>query len=545
MKDGTMNRRTFLAGAGAAALGLGLTSVGCAPKAEAEGSKAGAEPASWDEEVDFLVCGSGTAAMGALAATEFEDKRIMIIEKSDTMFGGTSITSGGGFWIPLNFLQGEAGVQDSREAAVAYISGCAGSRANQALIEAFVDNANPWLEWIHGLTHVEFTIGGAQDYYDGIEGFLSFGRNSKIASGKAGDVWTVVQELLEERGCDIRMGTALKSVVTDDFGTVVGVIATQKGKDIAIRAKNVLIGTGGFDYDPQMMSDHLPCIPPLSNAAQTNTGDGHKAAAAIGAKLAMMEGYWGVPFFYPGDPTAFDPSDASTTYDKESTDWNSYRGKPGSMVVNKRGARFGDEATMYPVFVREWLNFSSSSLEYENYPGFFVCDSAYVESFGLPGMKDGGEPKEWFVKADTLEALADALGINAEGLAAEAEKMNEYAATGTDVDFHRGEKESSRQIWPKSIDRPELPNPMLGPLSTPPFYGAVYLPGTCGTSGGMSINENAQVLNVAGNVIEGLYACGNCTAALSGGAYLGGGGTLGPGSVMAYIAARHAMGAAS
>ena len=122
--------------------------------------------------------------------------------------------------------------------------------------------------------------------------------------------------------------------------------------------------------------------------------------------------------------------------------------------------------------------------------------------------------------------------------------MNAYAASGTDEDFHRGEKESSKQIWPKGIDRPELSNPMLGTISTPPFYGAVYLPGTCGTSGGMSINENAQVLNVDGEAIEGLYACGNCTAALSGGTYLGGGGTLGPGSVMAYIAARHAMGAA-
>lgn len=544
MEESNMNRRTFLAGIGAAALGLGLTSVGCAPKAESASGDTRGTGTSWDEEVDFLVVGSGTAAMGALAAAESGNGTVMVIEKSDMMFGGTSSTSGGGFWIPMNYLQKEAGVQDSREAAVAYVNGCAGSRANEALTEAFVDNANPWLEWIHNLAQAEFTIGGAQDYYDQVDGFLSFGRNSKLATGNAGDLWSSVKSLLEEKGCEVRMGTALKRLVVDENGAIVGVIAEQKGKEIAIKASKVLVGTGGFDYDPQMMARHLPSVPPLSNAVQTNTGDGHKAAARIGARLEMMEGYWGVPFFHPGDPTTFDPSATGTSYNKESTDWNSYRGKPGSMVVNKQGARFGDEATMYPVFTREWLDFSSSSLAFENYPGFFICDSAYVESFGLPGTKDGGEPNEWFVKADTLEDLAALLGINPTGLVAEAAKMNAYAASGTDEDFHRGEKESSKQIWPKGIDRPELSNPMLGTISTPPFYGAVYLPGTCGTSGGMSINENAQVLNVDGEAIEGLYACGNCTAALSGGTYLGGGGTLGPGSVMAYIAARHAMGVA-
>ncbi len=157
---------------------------------------------------------------------------------------------------------------------------------------------------------------------------------------------------------------------------------------------------------------------------------------------------------------------------------------------------------------------------------------------------DNPEPNESFVKADTLEELAEKLGIDAQGLAVEVEKFNGYAAAGVDEDFHRGEKASGIQIFAGSVDRPELANPLLGPIDTPPFYGAIYIGGTCGTCGGVKINENGQVLGVDGEVIDGLYACGNCTAALSGNGYLGGGGTLGPGAVMAYAAARHALGIA-
>ena len=63
-----------------------------------------------------------------------------------------------------------------------------------------------------------------------------------------------------------------------------------------------------------------------------------------------------------------------------------------------------------------------------------------------------------------------------------------------------------------------------------------------GTCGGVKINENAQVVNNDGEVIGGLYACGNCTASIAGGASLGGGATLCPGGTMAYIAAHNALG---
>ena len=89
--------------------------------------------------------------------------------------------------------------------------------------------------------------------------------------------------------------------------------------------------------------------------------------------------------------------------------------------------------------------------------------------------------------------------------------------------------------------RTDLANPVLAPLATPPFYGAVYVPGTCGTGGGLTINENAQVMSAFGEPIPGLYAAGNCSSGVSGGRYVHGGISIGSGAVMGWIAVHHAL----
>lgn len=534
-----MSRRAFVVGAGMACAGLGLAACSPAASGEAKAEGGGSAPASWDYEVDFLVVGSGTAAIGALAATDAEGKSVMLIEKSEALFGGTSTTSGGGFWTPMNRWQADVDVTDSREAAIAYIEGCGGGRTDKATVEAFVDTAHVMMSWLSDTTGVEFAVGGAHDYYDNVEGFLNYGRNSKVKSGKAGDIWNALQAKLQERGCEILMGTALSEFYTDENGSVIGVKATQGTKEVNIKAGAVLLGTGGFDHDPTMVTENLPAPIFYSNAAQTNTGDGHRAAGRINAKLGLMSFIWAMPNFFPGKPDAFDPS-APVQFDIKGNDFNRYRGYPNCMIVNSRGHRFGDESATYPVYNMSMQNFSSDTLTYENIPAYFICDSTYTETYNLPSMDEGDN--SWFVSADTIEELAEKLGIDAAGLAAEVATFNGYAQTGVDEDYHRGEKESSKSAWLKNIDRPDLANQMIGPIEKAPFYGAVYLPAMTGTCGGVKINENAQVVNNDGEVIGGLYACGNCTASIAGGAYLGGGATLCPGGTMAYIAAHNALG---
>ena len=91
-------------------------------------------------------------------------------------------------------------------------------------------------------------------------------------------------------------------------------------------------------------------------------------------------------------------------------------------------------------------------------------------------------------------------------------------------------------------DREVTPNPCLGAIDRPPYYGARLYPGDLGTKGGLVIDDDARVLNEDGSPIEALYAAGNCTASIMGDKYPGAGCTIGPALTMAYRAANHAMG---
>ena len=176
-----------------------------------------------------------------------------------------------------------------------------------------------------------------------------------------------------------------------------------------------------------------------------------------------------------------------------------------------------------------------------NIPAYFICDAACWATYSLPGhtvgavgdgedsyfnetyggeASDPSEVPAHFVKADTLEELAEKLGIDAAGLAAEIATFNENAAKGVDPVYHRGEKHLDiNTTGVMAGSRTDLANPVLAPLATGPFYGAVYVPGTCGTAGGLTINENAQVVNVNGEPIEHLYAVGNCSGSMYAGSY--------------------------
>ena len=120
-------------------------------------------------------------------------------------------------------------------------------------------------------------------------------------------------------------------------------------------------------------------------------------------------------------------------------------------------------------------------------------------------------------------------------------KFNPNALEGVDPDWHRGEADFDKgTAGDLTGTRTELKNNCLAPIEVGPFYGCKYVPGTCGTSGGLRINANAQVLNVWGQPIEHLYAVGNTSGSVMGAAYPGGGSTLGAGCVFGMLAGRHA-----
>jgi 3-oxosteroid 1-dehydrogenase len=148
-------------------------------------------------------------------------------------------------------------------------------------------------------------------------------------------------------------------------------------------------------------------------------------------------------------------------------------------------------------------------------------------------------PKLYFssgflTRAKTIHTLAQRTGIDPAGLERTVASMNEFAHTGRDLDFARGDSESDRLFADPSIE----PNPCLAPMIEPPFYAMSIEPGDFGTHGGLAIDTDARVLGAGGEPIPGLYAIGNCAAAVAP-TYPAPGSTLGPAMTFAWQAARH------
>lgn len=552
-----INRRSFIKGAALSGLGLGAAALvaGCAPQsaedAQGAGSLAATGDIAWDKEVDVLVVGSGTGALAALAAKSYGAESVCLIEKG-SFWGGSAALSSGGMTGLLSDATKEAGLDDSKEKIMSYYRSASNGRADEEVLESFIDSNNGFLNWCTEMLGWEWRLAEVpyfSDYYEPADGWAQAGRgvscfvDGEPAGGGSG-MWATLQEALPDNGVEVLMETPAEELIVEN-GRVSGVHAVSSGKDLLIRAQSVILATGGFDYDDEMRRKYLPSRLIMSCAVATNTGDGHKMAMAIGAGTAYMDSVWGAPAILTSAEDPYDLlEDNAIVTEVTGVDWATYRGLPGAVVVNKYGKRFGNEACAYDPFNRTFGLFDSGTMERPNTPAFFLCDSQCWNTYSLPGHEVGNsEVPAWFTVADTLEELAEKMGIDARGLADEISRFNEGAVKGEDRVFHRGEKffdVNTTGFFAGS--RTDIANPTLAPLSTPPYYAAFYVPGTCGTGGGLTINGRAQVLDVSGEPIEGLLACGNCTSGVSGGTYMHQGFSLGAGSVMAWVAARTAAG---
>ncbi|HBY24651.1 MAG TPA: 3-oxosteroid 1-dehydrogenase, partial [Propionibacteriaceae bacterium] len=137
--------------------------------------------------------------------------------------------------------------------------------------------------------------------------------------------------------------------------------------------------------------------------------------------------------------------------------------------------------------------------------------------------------------APTLGALATEIGVDAARLQATVDRFNGMARTGIDHEFGRGNSAYDRYYGDPLCH----PNPNLGTIEKGPFTALEIVAGDLGTKGGILTDEHARALREDGSVIDGLYAAGNCSAAVMGHTYPGPGATLGPATVFGHLAARH------
>jgi len=523
-----MSRRSFLksaavAGTVTATSGLlgGIQSLG-------KPMVARAQDVSWAHEADVVLLGSGTGQAAALRAV-VNGLSALVIEKAQ-FGGGTTGISGGGIWCPNNFRMAEAGIPDSREDALEYLSRATFGQSTPELMEAFVDNCNAMVDFLRSVNIDWDFLPMFNDYYPEFPGGKPEGRTLQPIStiegvSGGGALARMLQQEGEARGVEYMFSTAAKRLILGEDGSVMGVVAEADGQEINVRAlRGVVVATGGFDHNPDMVSAFLRGPIYYPSAARGNTGDGQIMGMAIGANLRNMNESWGWPVYYNEDGGFSQPA---LTLEL---------GKPGILVVNRRGQRFFNEAGAYDPATRTFYTYDNGTQEYANIPAYAIADSGHRSRYSFGGVPAGQETPAWIKKADTLAELAGLLEIDAEALQATIDRFNEYAAQGLDPDFKRGVS-AFDQLTGGDRSRTDIVNPCLAPVSEGPFYAATIWPGALGTCGGLQVNGKAQVLNVWGEVIPNLYAAGNASGSVMGAGYPGGGGTVGAGMTFAYIAA--------
>jgi succinate dehydrogenase/fumarate reductase flavoprotein subunit len=212
------------------------------------------------------------------------------------------------------------------------------------------------------------------------------------------------------------------------------------------------------------------------------------------------------------------------------------RAKPGLIAVGRSGRRFTDEAVSYHEFTRAMYRTG-------NVPAWLICDRRFLWKYGLGMIRPltlrlaRHVASGYLHTADTIEALAKAIGVVAEGLTEAVRRHNDFARTGIDADFGKGGNAYDRA----NGDPTHQPNPCLGQIERAPFYAVRVEPTPLGTSLGLRTDANAQVRDAAGEPIGGLYAVGNDMQSVMGGEYPGAGAQLGPGMTFGYLAALHAV----
>ena len=368
------------------------------------------------------------------------------------------------------------------------------------------------------------------DYIRDIPWRLKTPISRRLACGSAGVARLYLSVL--KREIPLEFNTQMVELIADG-DNVLGALIECNGQRQRVRAaKGVILASGGFEKNQALREQYLPAPTNTTWSAGNpgNEGDALLAGLELGAKTRLMnDAWWTTTLCVPDEPA---PRLAIME-----------KSFPGSCVVNRDGKRFANESQNYMAFQKDL--FKTHTEEHPNAPAWHVFDATFRENFMVgplmtKAMKpDSQIPKKWFdegfvAKAETIRELADMLGIDADGLEETISKMNHYAETGKDEDFGRGDSAYDRYYADPAIK----PNPCLAPIAKAPFYAMRIEAGDFGTLGGLDTDTSARVKKADGGVFEGLFAVGNCSAAILP-TYPGPGATLGPAMTMAYQAACH------
>lgn len=480
-----ISRRSFLKGS--AALGA-VAAMGSVSVAAADAKAITfADTVKWDAEYDVVVMGMGAAGMCAAKTAADNGARVLIAEKmSEGLSGGNTKVCGQLFAYAYGdkesaktYYKALAAGRDVPEAMVDTISEGVANMAD-TLANEFGFNREEFVDWTGkalGMMSPEYPEMPCSDKMSLWSTHMGFSDGYLYQGFK--------QNVLDRADkIDVWYESPAKKLIQDPASkTVVGVVVERGGQTMNVRALGgVVIATGGFEANPEMVKQYLNVINYAPRGGQYNTGDGIKMAQAVGADLWHMPIYEGLFGFgsVTWPETIGTPCSQPGAMDALSTG--------AAILVGTDGDRFVEESS----FARHGHLYENGIWENPVYPEkiwhiFDKTQKALIDEKNLIPASHVADVMEF----DTIEEMAAALGCKPEKLKATIENFNVFATNG--VDYHK--------------DRPAM---FMRPFDGEKYYAERMVSGLLNTQGGPRRNENAEVLDTEGNPIPNLYSAGEC-----------------------------------
>jgi len=452
---------------------------------------------TWQSDI-VIIGGGGAGLMAAAAALENGVKSLIILEKRSQL-GGNAVNPAG-LLAAETPLQKKLGMDSRKDEVFRKAMEYSHWRINGPLVRALIDKSADTLQWMED-KGVKFT--SIVTHYPN-----QFPNTYHTTSGTGAGrqiVTILSQELQKSKAVRILCNTPAVHITIDKEGRVSGVRAKNSdGATVNIKAKGVIISTGGFSGNEKLIQQYDPAykkaeIPPRGIPLE---GDGIKMAAEIGAALDGMVSYEWEHF----SGTVF-----LTTVAR----------KPVNLWVNKKGQRFTDESIQIMVEAANAIYRQPGKIMY------CLFDSSIKDTM----LSDVLTPFEAFFIGDQEKESAawpfaekvekDIAAMIADGKASSAMSWTEIAGyIGAKPEILRATIDEYNSFCAKGHDDIFAKNyAWLKPLLTPPFYALKCNIGLTATHGGIKINQYTEVLNNEDEPIPGLYAAGNETGATDGESY--------------------------